>query len=78
MDSGGLPKTLKVQEGPAASERKVLIKNLDAQTTNAFVKCLAKHCNTIAWLFPGNTTDELQPVDTSPRRDAKGGGWEVC
>lgn len=45
--------------------------NLHAQTTPAFKDYLAKHCNTLAWYFPANTTDELQPVDAGAGRMLK-------
>eukprot|EP00903_Cladosiphon_okamuranus_P018916 g17398.t1 len=41
------------------------------QTMTASKDYLSKHCNTLAWYFPANTTDELQPVDAGAGRMLK-------
>ena len=45
--------------------------NLHAQTTDAFKEFLSEHCNTLAWYFPANNTDEVQPVDARVGRMLK-------
>ena len=37
--------------------------NLHAQTTDELKRVLHEECNTLLWLLPPGTTDELQPVD---------------
>eukprot|EP00903_Cladosiphon_okamuranus_P011389 g10732.t1 len=49
----------------------LLTDNLHAQRTPPFKDYLSKHCNTLAWYFPANTTDELQPVDAGAGRMLK-------
>ena len=45
--------------------------NLHAQTTDAFKEFISEHCNTLAWYFPANNTDEVQPVDAGVGRMLK-------
>ena len=53
-------------------ERSILLMdNLHAQTTDAFKEFLSEHCNTLAWYFPANNTDEVQPVDAGVGRMLK-------
>ena len=53
-------------------ERSILLMdNLHAQTTDAFKEFLSERCNTLAWYFPANNTDEVQPVDAGVGRMLK-------
>ena len=53
-------------------ERSILLMdNLHAQTTDAFKEFLPEHCNTLAWYFPANNTDEVRPVDARVGRMLK-------
>ena len=59
-----LLRSLKGEEGVVPREQSVLFAdNLHAQTTDEFKKVFHGECNTLPWLLPPGTTDELQPVD---------------
>ena len=49
----------------------LLMDNLHAQTTDAFKEFLSERCNTLAWYFPANNMDEVQPVDAGVGRMLK-------
>ena len=53
-------------------ERSILLMDiLHAQTTDAFKEFRSEHCNTLAWYFPANKTDQVQPVDAGVGRMLK-------
>ena len=59
-----LLRSLKGEEGVVPWEQSILFTdNLYAQTTDEFNRILHEECNTLLWLLPPGTTDELQPVD---------------
>ena len=59
-----LLRSLKGEECVVPREQSILFAdNLYAQTTDEFKRVLHEECNTLLWLLPPGTTDELQPVD---------------
>ena len=40
--------------------------NLHRQTTDNFKAYIKKECNSLVWLYPGGSTDALQPIDADP------------
>ena len=70
--AGSYRKSLMRGRSQLPRERSILLMdNLHAQTTDEFKEYLAKHCNTLAWFFPANNTDEVQPVDAGLGRFLK-------
>ena len=71
--------SLKREEGVVPREQSILFAdNLHAQTTDEFKRVLHEKCNTLLWLLPPGTTDELQPVDAGYGRLLKvGAGKEL-
>ena len=60
----GFKRSLEGTEGLVPPDQSILFAdNLQAQTTDAFKRILHQECNTLLWLLPPGTTDELQPVD---------------
>ena len=59
-----LLRSLKGEEGVVPRKQSILFAdNLLAQTMDEFKRVLHEECNTLLWLLPPGTTDELQPVD---------------
>ena len=59
-----LLRSLKGEEGVVPRDQSILFANsLHVQTTDEVKRILHEECNTLLWLLPPGTTDELQPVD---------------
>ena len=59
-----LLRSLKGDESVAPREQSILFAdNFHAQTTDEVKRVLHEECDTLLWLLPPDTTDELQPVD---------------
>ena len=64
--------SLKGEEGVVPRKQSILFAdNLHAQTTDELKRVLHEQCNTLLWLLPPGTTDELQPVDAGYGRPLK-------